>query len=162
MTRVLVVHHDHDVADAEVEELRRAGYEVQQCAGPIGGDPCPLFSGDPCWQIEETDVLVYDVWAAGDNGRELIEDLRRQYPDKPVVLTSGGLLLDWAQTEGAESVTPVFGPPDRIPLGAAVEAALSSAPEARPDAMERGEPPPAVTVAAGRAGHARGTAIPRW
>ena len=127
MTRVLVVHHDHDVADAEVDELRRAGYEVQQCAGPIGGDACPVLRGEPCWQVDDVDVLVYDVWAAGDGGRELIEDLRAQYPDKPVVLTSGGLLLDWAPTEGAESVTPVFGPPDRALLGAAVEAALAGA-----------------------------------
>lgn len=127
MTRVLVVHHDHDVADAEVDELRRAGYEVQQCAGPIGGDACPVLRGEPCWQVDDVDVLIYDVWAAGDGGRELIEDLRAQYPTKPVVLTSGGLLLDWAQTEGAEGVTPAFGPPDRTLLAAAVETALGAA-----------------------------------
>jgi DNA-binding NtrC family response regulator len=131
MTRVLVVHHDHDVADAEVDELRRAGYEVQQCAGPIGGDACPVLHGGPCWQVDDADVLVYDVWAAGDGGRELIGDLRAQYPDKPVVLTSGGLLLDWAGGEGAESVTPVFGPPDRTLLAAAVETALAGASPAR-------------------------------
>ena len=38
MTRVLLVYHDVDVADIEADELRRAGYEVDRCAGPIGGD----------------------------------------------------------------------------------------------------------------------------
>ena len=29
MTRVLVVHHDVDVADIEVDDLRRAGYDEE-------------------------------------------------------------------------------------------------------------------------------------
>lgn len=128
MTRVLVVHHDHDLADAEVEELRRAGYEVDQCAGPIGAQSCPVLMGLPCWQVDEADVLLYDVWAAGDGGRELIDDLRNIYPDKPVVLASGGLVLDWVETEGPHGVTPVQGPPDRTTLAAAVEAALRMPP----------------------------------
>lgn len=124
MTRVLVVHHDVDVADIEVDDLRRAGYEVDQCAGPIGGDACPVLHGLPCWQVEEADVLVYDAWASGDGRQELIDDLRDLHPDKPVVLTSGGLLLDWAKGRGPHRVTPAVGPPDRSVLVAAVEAAL--------------------------------------
>ena len=58
MTRVLVVYHDVDVADIEVDELRRAGYEVDQCAGPIGGDPCPVASGQPCWQVEQAPPIT--------------------------------------------------------------------------------------------------------
>jgi DNA-binding NtrC family response regulator len=157
MTRVLVVHHDHDVADAEVDELRRAGYEVEQCAGPIGAGPCPVVQGMGCWQVEDADVLLYDVWAAGDDGRELIDDLRAQYPDKPVVLTSGGLLLDWAPTEGPAQVTPVFGPPKGMLLGAAVEAALA---RAKADAGARGDNQTAP--GAGRAGHAARVTYPRW
>ena len=107
MTRVLVVHHDIDVADIEVDELRRAGYEVDQCAGPIGRDACPVLHGEPCWQVDEADVLVYDMWASGDGHRELIEDIRDLHPDKPVVVTSPGLVLDWIETEGAHGVTPV-------------------------------------------------------
>jgi hypothetical protein len=126
MTRVLVVHHDVDVADIQVEDLRRAGYEVDQCAGPIGGDACPVLHGKPCWQVAEADVLVYDAWASGDGRRALIEDLRELHPDKPVVLTSGGLLLDWVEGEGPHQVTPALGPPDQGVLAAAVEAALHS------------------------------------
>ena len=126
MTRVLVVHHDIDVADIEVDELRRAGYEVDQCAGPIGGDACPVLHGEPCWQVEEADVLVYDMWASGDGHRELIEDIRELHPDKPVVVTSPGLILDWIETEGAHGVTPVVGAPTRKELVAAVEAAVKA------------------------------------
>lgn len=127
MTRVLVVHHDVDMADLEVDALRRAGYEVTQCAGPVGGLPCPVLRGAPCWMAEETDVLIYDVWAGGNGDRELIEGIRDFYPDKPVVLTSPGLTLDWAQTEGPHRVTLLTGAPTRDRLVAAVESALAGA-----------------------------------
>ncbi len=123
MTRALVVHHDIDIADIEVEDLRKAGYEVDQCAGPSGGG-CPVMHGEPCWQVEQADVLVYDVFAAGDSGRKLVEELRALHPDKPVVLTSGGLLLDWVETDGPREVTPAVGPPDQTVLVAAIEAAI--------------------------------------
>ena len=100
MTRVLVVHHDLDMADIEVDGLRRAGYEVDQCAGPIGGSPCPVLHGERCWQVEKADVLVYDVWASGDGAQDLIADLRDLHPNKPVVLTSPGMMLDWAESAG--------------------------------------------------------------
>lgn len=147
MTRVLVVHHDVDVADIEVDDLRRAGYEVDQCAGPIGGTDCPVLHGRPCWQVEAADVLVYDAWASGDGRRALIEDLRDVHPDKPVVLTSGGLLLDWVEGQGRHGVTPALGPPDTTVLAAAVEAAL--------------ERPPGKPVARPMTAHAEAHAWPR-
>jgi DNA-binding NtrC family response regulator len=125
MTRVLVVHHDVDVADIEVDDLRRAGYEVDQCAGPVGST-CPVLEGHPCWQVDEADVLVYDMWAAGDGRSHLIDDLRELHPDKPVVLTSGGMLMDWVEATGEHAVTPALGPPDRSVLVAAVEQALQA------------------------------------
>jgi len=142
MTRALVVHHDIDLADVEVEDLRKAGYEVDQCAGPMGGG-CPVMHGEPCWQVDKADVLVYDVYAAGDQGRKLVEELRLLHPGKPVVLTSGGMLLDWVETDGPNEVTPALGAPDQGVLAAAVEAAL-----------RRPVPPPAVAAEARR--------IPRW
>ena len=42
MTRVLVVHHDADMADQESDWLRAAGYVVDQCAGPQYG-ACPVL-----------------------------------------------------------------------------------------------------------------------
>lgn len=91
MARVLVVHHDRDQADIEVDRLRRAGHEVQQCAGPIAGGGCPVLRGESCWQVEWADLLVYDAWISGDGETELLDELRALHPDKPVMLLSGGL-----------------------------------------------------------------------
>ena len=131
MTNVLVVHHDVDMADIEVDELRRAGYTVEQCSGPTAG-PCPVLRRAPCWMCERADVLLYDVWASGDDGRALIEDLREQYPDKPVVLTTLGMEPDWVTDEGVHAVTTVAGAPTQVRLVAAVEAALASRMAPRP------------------------------
>ncbi len=126
MTRVLVVHHDVDMADQEVEALRLAGYDVEQCTGPLV-HACPVMRGEPCDAAERADVLVYDVWATGesDGGRRLIGNLRELYPDIPVVLTAPGLELDWVEEEGVHAVTPMTGPTDRVHLTAAIEAALA-------------------------------------
>jgi DNA-binding NtrC family response regulator len=132
MTRVLVVHHDVDVADIEADLLRRAGYEVTECAGPIDGGSCPVLNGTPCWQVEEADVLLYDMWASGDGSSDLIEDVRDLHPDKPIVLTSPGLVLNWVRTEGPHGVTPLVGPTTGTSLIAAVESALASGPEVQP------------------------------
>lgn len=127
MKRVLVVHHDIDVADIEVDELRRAGYEVDQCAGPIGAlSACPVLNGEPCWQVARADVVVYDMWANGDGRSELIDDLRDVHPDKPVVLTSPGLMLNWVESGGPHGVTPApWAPTHTAGLAAAVETALA-------------------------------------
>lgn len=85
MTRVLVVHHDIDMADIQVEALRHAGYDVDQCAGPIGGSGCPALRGEPCWQVDRADVLVYDSFAYGNV--ELLDYVRQFHPDKPYVLS---------------------------------------------------------------------------
>lgn len=126
MTRVLVVHHDIDMADQEVDALRRAGYEVQQCTGPMV-HACPVMRGEPCDSAERADVLLYDVWATGesDGGRRLIGNLRELYPDIPVVLTAPGLELDWVEEEGAHAVTPLVGPIDQAHLAEAIERAVA-------------------------------------
>ena len=66
------------------------GHEVQQCAGPVAGSPCPVLRGERCWQVEWADVLLYDAWISGDGEQALIEDLRAIHPGKPVMLLSGG------------------------------------------------------------------------
>lgn len=126
MTRVLVVHHDVDVADIEADELRRAGYEVDLCAGPQGGGFCPVLHGQPCWQVELADVLVYDMWLSGGGRADLTDDLALLHPDKPVVLTSAGAIgLDWIDGESSNP-TVMLGAPTRGSLVNAVEAALAA------------------------------------
>ncbi len=132
MTRVLVVHHDIDMADQEVDALRRSGFEVEQCAGPLA-DACPVMRGERCDAAERADVLVYDVWSTGesDGGRRLVSNLRELYPEIPVVLTAPGLELDWVEEEGVHGVTALTGRLDRAHLTGAIETALGSRPAAR-------------------------------
>src|SRR5512141_508951 len=81
MTRVLVVHHDLDLAGQEVDSLRRFGYEVTECSGPTR-NVCPILAGRPCDLAERADVLVYDVWASGDSdgAQTLIDNIRALHP----------------------------------------------------------------------------------
>jgi hypothetical protein len=129
MTRVLVVHHDLDLAGQEVDSLRRFGYEVTECGGPTRTS-CPILAGRPCDLAARADVLVYDVWASGDadGARTLIGNIRDIHPDTPVVLTSPGLELSWEEATGPHAVTSVVGQPTGARLHAAIQIAL--APEA--------------------------------
>ncbi|HEY7599686.1 MAG TPA: hypothetical protein VH741_07150 [Candidatus Limnocylindrales bacterium] len=128
MTRVLVVHHDVDVADDEADVLRRAGYEVAQCSGPIFA-PCPIHAGVPCPVVEGADVVVYDVWATGetDGGRSLVAGLTALHPGLPVVLTSAGLEPDWIAGSAPANVVLLNGAPRGAALVQAVEQALAAA-----------------------------------
>lgn len=125
MTRVLVVHHDIDLADEEADALRRRGFEVTECGGPIGAR-CPILAGRPCDIAEGADVLVYDAWATGepDGARKLIENLRELHPDIPIVLTATGMEPDWVEIVGAHNVTPLVGSPTGDRLAGAIEDAL--------------------------------------
>lgn len=125
MTRVLVVNHDPDLADIEADELRRAGYDVDLCAGPDAAGNCPVMHGRSCWQVELADVLVYDMWAH-EGRRDLIDDLSLVHPDKPVVLTSAGaMMLDWVPSETQCEAT-LLGASARSELAAAVTAAAEA------------------------------------
>lgn len=125
MTRVLVVNHDIDLADQEVDSLRRRGFEVKECLGPIGAQ-CPVLAGRPCSLAQWADVLVYDAWATGepDGAQELIEGLRDLHPDVPIVLSAPGMEPDWMEVVGPTGVTPLVGLPSGPRLVAAIEASL--------------------------------------
>ena len=126
MTRVLVVHHDIDLADQEIDSLRRLGYEPVGCAGPAGS-PCPVLRGEHCPDVHNADVLVYDVWSTTEtgSGRTLIEGLREMHPEIPIVLTAPGMELDWVETEGIHKVVPLVGAPTAEKLDAAIKEALA-------------------------------------
>ncbi len=126
MTRVLVVNHDIDLADEEVDSLRRRGYDVVECGGPIGAH-CPILAGRPCGLADEADVLVYDAWSTGepDGARRLIEGLRDIHPNVPVVLTASGMQPDWIETLGLHQVTPLVGMPTGARLAEAIEEAIA-------------------------------------
>lgn len=124
MTRVLLVYHDENVADIEADALRRAGYEVDRCAGPVGGQACPVMNGRRCWQVEKADVLVYDTWDTGHGYAELIEDLFDVHPEVPFVLTSPVPLESFPPDRRDEArLVPVAE--SRAELAGAIERALS-------------------------------------
>jgi hypothetical protein len=127
MTRALVVHHDIDLADQEVESLRRFGYAVEQCSGPTA-NTCPVLNGGQCAMAERADVLIYDAWASGDadGSAELIEGLRRVHPDRPIVLTFPGMELAGIDDEPAHGVVPLEGQPTGARLHEAIQQALET------------------------------------
>jgi len=127
MTRVLVVHHDPDMADQQAEWLRRAGFTVSECAGPQHGS-CPVLLGEHCGAVHGADVLVYDVWASGDTESEqrLIEGLRELHPEIPIVLTAPGFEFDWVETSGVHGVVPLEGALSAARLTDAINRALAS------------------------------------
>ena len=127
MTRVLVVNHDTDLADQEVDSLRRRGYEVRECLGPIGAS-CPILSAHGCDLVEWADVLVYDAWATGepDGAKTLIEGLRALHPDVPIVLSASGMEPDWIDIVGPMRITPLVGLPSGERLANAIEASLAA------------------------------------
>jgi len=126
MIRVLVVHHDLDLAGQEVDSLRRLGYDVTECGGPTR-NTCPVLSGRSCDLAERADVLVYDAWASGDadGAQTLIENIRDLHPDKPVVLTSPGPRLGWEAEAGPHAVTALVGQPTGARIHAAIQRALA-------------------------------------
>jgi DNA-binding NtrC family response regulator len=127
MRRVLVVHHDIDLADQEADSLRRLGYEVEQCSGPASYG-CPVMRGEVCEAVQRADVLVYDVWSTTetDGSRRLVEGLREVHPDVPLVLTAPGMELDWVETSGIHGVVPLVGVPTAERLAAAINEAVAA------------------------------------
>lgn len=136
MTRVLVVNHDTDLADQEVNSLRRRGYEVRECLGPIGAS-CPILSAHPCELAAWADVLVYDAWATGepDGAKNLIEGLRAIHPEVPVVLSASGIEPDWIALSGDMRITPLVGMPSGERLADAIERALAPSRDAEGSAI---------------------------
>ncbi len=127
MTKALVVHHDIDLADQEVESLRRYGYEVEQCSGPTA-NTCPVLNGGECALAAESDVLIYDAWASGDSdgSTELIAGLRAVHPNVPIVLTFPGVGIAGFDDEPAHGVVPLEGQPTGARLHEAIQRAIAA------------------------------------
>jgi hypothetical protein len=127
MTRVLLVNHDVDVADLQTDSLRRRGYEVTECLGPVGAS-CPILAGRPCDMAEGVDVLVYDAFVTGepDGAQRLIEGLREIHPTVPIVLCANGLEPEWMETTGAHGVTPLVAATSWSQLAASIEQAIAA------------------------------------
>ena len=132
MTRVLIVNHDIDLADQEADSLRRHGYDVRQCHGPIWAH-CPILAGRPCSLADWADAMVYDAWATGEpeGAVELIGGLREHHPEVPIVVTASDIEPGWIELTGPLAITPLVGAPSGDRLAAAIDRAVASAVEAR-------------------------------
>jgi len=87
--RVLVAEDDHDVRDGLCELLSIDGYEVQAVS-----DGAQLLDTLSSWILAPTplrapvDVIVTDVRMPGFNGLNIVEGLRANGWDQPVVVIS--------------------------------------------------------------------------
>jgi CheY-like chemotaxis protein len=81
--RVLVVEDNIEVGQFSTQLLHDLGYETTWAAN--AGEALKLIEEDPT----RFDVVFSDVVMPGMSGVELGREIRRRYPDLPVVLTSG-------------------------------------------------------------------------
>jgi CheY-like chemotaxis protein len=80
--RVLVVEDNNDVGKFSTQLLQDLGYETTWAAN--GAEALALLGNGQVF-----DVVFSDVVMPGINGVQLGQEIRRRYPDLPVILTSG-------------------------------------------------------------------------
>jgi CheY-like chemotaxis protein len=117
MGTVLVVEDNIDVADVTASLLRQLGYRALR-AETAAAALATLANG------QEVRLVLSDiVMPGGMNGIELAEEIRRSYPDLPVLLTSG--YSDAAQS--AESRFVILRKPfDLVVLDKAIQDCLQA------------------------------------
>lgn len=81
-TRILVVEDNEDVGSFAMQTLRELGYETVLVTS--GTAALAELDGERSY-----DVVFSDVMMPGISGIELGQEVRRLYPDLPVILTSG-------------------------------------------------------------------------
>ncbi|MCF8031099.1 MAG: sigma-54 dependent transcriptional regulator [Desulfohalobiaceae bacterium] len=80
-SKILVVDDEEDIRMSLIGILEDEGYEVSTCE-----------SGEEALRImtrEEVDVLFLDIWLTGRDGIDVLETVRREYSDVPVIMISG-------------------------------------------------------------------------
>ena len=102
MAKILVMDDDEGVRRGIGKVLVRAGHEVIEA--PDGRVALALLKDEP------PDLVICDLFMPEMDGVEVLRELRRDYPDLPVVAISGGAyqgkvqLLDVAKGLGAVAV----------------------------------------------------------
>jgi len=80
-SKVLVVDDEEDIRMSMIGILEDEGYEVRTCES--GEEALHIMAG------EEVDVLFLDIWLTGRDGMDILESVRRDYSDIPVIMISG-------------------------------------------------------------------------
>jgi len=85
--RVLVETTDSAKRDALASILSRHGYSVRTCGGPEATDErCPLVDREECTGVAGADAIVHAMRRFDPRNREVLEEIRRRYPDIPLVV----------------------------------------------------------------------------
>lgn len=84
--RVLVEHPDEAAGLAIASGLRYAGYAVAVCPGPGGHGRCPLTGPAGCAPAHDADLVVSSLGYEHKAAREVLQELRRRYPDTPLLV----------------------------------------------------------------------------
>ncbi len=79
--RILIIDDDQDVRSPIRQMLAGAGYEVQEASD--GDEGLEMCREDP------PDLTIVDIFMPRKSGLEVIEELRRDFPDVKVIAVSG-------------------------------------------------------------------------
>lgn len=103
MVRILVVDDEESVRDMVKAMIEPAGYDVIEAGN--GAEAC-----DACKEAP-VDLIITDIVMPEKNGIDLIMDVKKEYPDIPVIAISGGGgitgrydYLEIAKLVGAENI----------------------------------------------------------
>jgi CheY-like chemotaxis protein len=86
--RILIETDNAAAALAQTAACEEAGYSVVVCPGPHGlpSRTATAVDGGWCPSADFTDVVVFDLDTSKPASWELLEGVRRAYPDTPVVV----------------------------------------------------------------------------
>jgi PAS domain S-box-containing protein len=114
---VMVVEDDLTVADLTTEMLKVAGYAVFHVKS--AADALEALAGGRSIDVVFSDVMM----PGGMNGVELAREIRRRWPDLPVVLTTG--YIEVARTAMSEGLEVLVKPYPLEALSATLESHMS-------------------------------------
>jgi DNA-binding NarL/FixJ family response regulator len=122
---VLVESADASAGMELTSALRKAGYGVAVCPGPMEKERCPLTGPEGCAIAHGADVVVSSLGLEQAEAREVLQALRARCPDVPLVVEiSPGQDQEWPDLlRGCELVRSPVAPEELV---SAVRRALES------------------------------------
>ena len=123
MTRILIVDDAEAVRESMSAVLKKAGYDVTEAAD--GEQALATLS------TQSFDLAIVDIWMPRKNGLSLLQEVRAQRTDIPIIIVSGG--GPGAPLERSAALADIYGaaevlfkPFENIELLDAVTGALES------------------------------------
>ncbi|TXM73359.1 response regulator [Methylobacterium sp. WL69] len=104
---LLVVDDDSEVREVTTTRLAEAGYDVREA--PSGLQALASLEADPC-----IDLVVLDFAMPGMNGAEAAIEIRRRWPDMPVLFVTGFADTDALTKAGVDRADGIVLKPFRV------------------------------------------------